>query len=155
MKSLSRLDQAITKLYTAFHNGTLNPECCKSCAVGNICDNKDAWKHVTDAHGSTILNYVGKINEAFGKRINGYTPSELLDIEAIFLKACGYNIPFINKGGKQIKALDKDVLFNGLSATVAYLCALEGVTNVMDYSKLFEFEVNKPVYSLELPVLSN
>ncbi len=150
MKSSSRLNHAISKLYIAFHDGTLNPECCKSCAVGNICDNRDAWKHLTDAHGSTVLNYVGQVNEAFGKRINGYTPSELLKIEAVFLEACGYSIPFSNKGSRQIQALDKDILFNGLSATVEHLCALDGITNVMDYSKLFEFEDNKPVFALEL-----
>ncbi|RZV61482.1 MAG: Na(+)-translocating NADH-quinone reductase subunit F, partial [Flavobacteriaceae bacterium] len=33
---------------------------------------------------------------------------------------------------------DKDVLFKGLSAVIAYLCELDGVENVMGYSKLFE-----------------
>lgn len=152
MKSTSRLDNAITKLYDAFHNNTLNPECCKSCAVGNICDNQDAWKHLTDVHGSTSLNYLGKLNEGFGKRINGYTPSELLKIEAVFLNACGYKLPFINKRNKQKQALDKDILFEGLCATVAHLCELDGVKNVMDYSRLFEFENDKALNELELPV---
>ena len=41
MKTSKRLEHAITKLYLTFHNGTLNPEYSKSCAVGNICDNTD------------------------------------------------------------------------------------------------------------------
>lgn len=154
MKSITRLDRAITKLYNAFHDGTLNPECCKSCAVGNICNNTDAWKHLTDAHGSVVLNYVGKVNEAFGKRIGGYTPSELLKIEAVFLSACGYSLPFSNKGKKPKDATDKNMLFNGLAAVIEYLCFLDGVANVMDYSRLFEFEADKAVNELELPILS-
>jgi len=51
-----RLEQALHKLYTSFYDGTLNPECCYACAVGNICDNRDMWKHFTEAHGSLKLN---------------------------------------------------------------------------------------------------
>src|SRR5690606_19526586 len=80
MMTTKRFEKAVTKLYKAFHDDKLNPECCKQCAVGNICDNFDAWRYFTDSHGGTTLNYVGKVNEAFGKRINGYLPSELLKI---------------------------------------------------------------------------
>ena len=52
MKTVSRFDKAIKKLYSAFHNDTLNPECCKQCAVGNILDNMESWKHFSDDHGS-------------------------------------------------------------------------------------------------------
>ena len=38
MKTTPRLESALKKLYTAFHGSTLNPECCKQCAVGNILD---------------------------------------------------------------------------------------------------------------------
>ena len=93
MKTSARLEQAISKLYTAFHNNTLNPECCKSCAVGNILDNTDTWKHLTEGHGSLNLTYVGKVNEAFGRKLNGYSPLELLKIEAAFLSGCGYKLP--------------------------------------------------------------
>ncbi|RMA57827.1 Na(+)-translocating NADH-quinone reductase subunit F [Ulvibacter antarcticus] len=148
MKSTKRLDLAITKLYTAFHNGTLNPECCKSCAVGNICDNLDSWKHLSDFHGSVELNYVGKINEMFGRRINGYSPSELLQIEAIFLSACGYQIPFGPRSKKPNNPTDKELQFNGLSAVVAFLCELDSVDNSMDYSRLFQYQNNEPLYKL-------
>jgi len=58
METTVRLEQAIKKLYVAFHNNQLHPECCKQCAVGNILDNTDSWKHLTNVHGSEVLNYV-------------------------------------------------------------------------------------------------
>ena len=51
-----RFDQAIKKLYNAFHSDSLHPECCKQCAVGNILDNTDSWKHLSNEHGSLELN---------------------------------------------------------------------------------------------------
>lgn len=140
MKNSSRFDNAINKLYLAFHSGLLNPECCNHCAVGNICDNHDSWKHLTDRHGSTVLNYVGLVNEAFGKKISGYMPSELLQIEAEFLKACGYSLPLDYRGTRPTNPTSKETLFKGLCATVSFLCHLEDVADVMDYSQLFDFE---------------
>ncbi len=148
MNTQSRLDLAIQKLYKAFHTNELHPECCKLCAVGNILDNKDAWKHLSDEHGSLNLNYVGMVNQKLGKKFNGYSPLELLQIEATFLKGCGYSLPLNHKGEKPQNPQDKDILFNALSDTIAFLCKLDGADNVMDYSKLFEFENDKPRYSL-------
>jgi hypothetical protein len=148
MNTSLRLDLAIKKLYNAFHNNTLHPECCQQCAVGNILDNKDSWKHLSDNHGSLKLNYVGMVNQKFGKRFNGYTPQELLQIEASFLKGCSYALPLYHKGKKPKNPQDKDILFKGLSETIKFLCELDGVNNVMDYSKLFEVENEKPRYSL-------
>ncbi len=148
MSTPKRLDHAISKLYNAFHNNTLHPECCQQCAVGNILDNKDSWKHLSDHHGSLNLNYVGIVNQKFGKRFNGYTPQELLQIEARFLKGCGYALPLHHIAKKPKNPKDKDILFKGLSETIKFLCELDGVNNVMDYSKLFEIENEKPRYSL-------
>jgi|TARA_R110000751_G_scaffold3752_2_gene17658 hypothetical protein len=148
MKTSARLEQAISKLYTAFHNNTLNPECCKSCAVGNILDNTDTWKHLTEGHGSLNLTYVGKVNEAFGRKLNGYSPLELLKIEAAFLNGCGYKLPLLRKNRDSVNRSSKEVMFNGMCAAVAILCDLDGVANVMDFSKLFDFEEDKPVYEL-------
>lgn len=148
MKTSYRLDQAINKLYNAFHNNQLHPECCLKCAVGNILDNKDAWKHLSDQHGSLQLNYVGLVNQNIGRKFNGYSPIELLKIEATFLKSCGYSIPLKRLGTKPKNPKDKDVLFNGLCETVSFLCALDGIDNVMDYSKLLEFDNEEPRYSL-------
>ena len=143
-----RLEYAIRKLYTAFHENKLHPEYCTKCAVGNICDNLDFWQHITDSHGAVELNYVGLVNQKFGKRFYGYTPLELLQIEAAFLRGCGYELP-IKAGNKKPKnPTHKNILFNGLCSTIAFLCQLDNIPNVMEYSKLFEVEKNKPRYQL-------
>lgn len=143
----TRLDEAIKKLYNAYHNNTLQPECCQHCAVGNILDNKDSWKHLSDDHGSLQLNYIGLVHQNLGRKFNGYSPLELLKIEAAFLKGCGYSLPLHHMGKKPKNPKDKDILFNGLCETVSCLCQLDSVHNVMDYSKLFEFHNDKPRYS--------
>lgn len=133
-----RLERALSKLYTAFNEQTLNPECCKQCAAGNIADHKDAWKHFSDSHGSLELNYVGKVNEIMGRKINGYLPSELLHIERIFLQSCGYQVP-LHKNNSAIKTpKNTEMLYEGLSGVISYLCALDGVANVMDITRVFE-----------------
>lgn len=147
MQTSLRLENAMKKLYNAFHNNTLHPECCQQCAVGNILDNKDAWKHLSDTHGSLQLNYVGTVHQNLGRKFNGYLPIELLQIEATFLKGCGYSLPLNHKGKKPKDPKNKEVLFNGLCDTVAFLCSLDGVDNVMNYSKLFEFENDTPRYN--------
>lgn len=143
-----RLEMALSKLYNAFHNNELHPEYCTKCAVGNICDNLEFWHNFTDLHGSTKLNYVGLVNQKFGKRFYGYTPLELLQIEAAFLQGCGYTLPMNTKNKKPLNPRDKSVLFNGLCETVAYLCKLDGLQNVMDLQKLFEHENDQPKYQL-------
>lgn len=148
MSTSSRLESAIKKLYTAFHNNTLNPECCQQCAVGNILDNTDNWKHLSDSHGALELNYVGKVHQTLGRKFNGYSPLELLKIEHTFLKACGFQVPLHYKNEKPQNPTDKDVLFDGLSAVITLLCELDGVKNVMDYTKLLEVKNNKPKYVL-------
>ena len=148
MKTSLRLESAINGLYIAFHNNTLNPECCKQCAVGNILNNTDSWKHLSNHHGSLQLNYVGRVHQTLGRKFNGYTPLELLQIEAAFLKACGYKLPIHHKNKKPKNPMDKDNLFKGLCEVIAFLCQLDGVENVMDYTKLFEVENDKPKYTL-------
>jgi len=149
MKLPRRLELAITKLYKAFHDNKLHPERCTQCAVGNICDNNDAWQHLTDCHGSVVLNYVGLVNQNFNKKFYGYSPLELLQTEAQFLKGCGYVLPLDGKNKKPINPRDKTILFNGLCETIKYLCALDNVPNVMDYTKLFEYENEKPKYNIQ------
>ncbi len=138
----NRFSEAIQKLYRAFHNGTLHPECCKQCAVGNILDNNDSWKHFSDYHGSTQLNYIGNVNQLLGKKFNGYSPLELLEIEATFLKACGFTLPLHYKN-KIPKIIDDDTLFNGLSAVVTKLCMLDGTKDVLDCSSIFNYNKKK------------
>lgn len=148
MKTSFRLDAAITKLYNAFHNNELNPECCKQCAVGNILNKTDSWKHLSDHHGAIELNYIGKVHQSFGRKFNGYSPLELLNIEATFLSACGYKLPIHHKNNKPEYPTDKSILFDGLCAVIELLCKLDGVSNVMNYTKLFKFEKQSPKYEL-------
>ena len=148
MKTTPRLESALRKLYTAFHNNTLNPECCKQCAVGNILNHTDSWKHLSDSHGALELNYVGKVHQALGRKFNGYSPLELLKIENIFLSSCGYQLPLHYKNEKPQNPTDKAVLFNGLCAVISFLCELDNIKNVMDYKRLFEFEDERPKYEL-------
>lgn len=149
MKTPLRFESAIEKLYIAFHNNELNPECCKQCAVGNILNNTESWKYLSDHHGSIELNYLGRVHQNLGRKFKGYSPLELLTIEATFLKACGYDIPLNYKNEKPLNPKDKDILFKGLCAVINYLCRIDGVRNVMDYSKLFETTDNDtPKYQL-------
>lgn len=135
-----RLEIALTKLYSAFYNGTLNPECCTACAVGNICNNIDAWKNFTDHHGSLQLNYIGRLNEGFGRRLYGYLPSELLEIEAVFLRGCGFEIPLTRKSSKPHKPTSEEVLFNGMRAVISFLCELDGISDIMELPEIMEIK---------------
>lgn len=149
MKITKRLEQALTKLYNAYHNNNLNPEDCTACAVGNILDNHESWKHLSDEHGSLKLNYIGRVHQNLGRKFNGYTPIELLQIEQVFLNACGFKTPLCHYNPKPTNPTSKDILFNGLSAVVDLLCQLDSINNVMDYSKIFEQKNGKSIYHLE------
>ena len=149
MQTPKRLEQALIKLYDAFHNNRLDPEDCTACAVGNILDNQDSWKHLSNDHGSLQLNYIGTVHQRLGRKFNGYSPQELLEIEKVFLEACGFKTPLCHYNSKPQNPRDKNVLFVGLFAVVSLLCELESLDNVMDYSKLFEQEKNHPKYAIE------
>lgn len=144
----NRFDKAIVKLYEAFHGNNLEPECACQCAVGTISDGKDQWKHFSDDHGSLRLNYVGRVHETLGRRINGYLPSELLKIEAAFLQGCGYSLPLRHNGLKPENSSDKNIQFQGLESVIKVLCQLEGKSNMMDYTQLF-----KPSIQIKQPSL--
>ena len=149
MKTTKRLEAALIKLYNAYHNNKLNPEDCTACAVGNILDNHDSWKHLSNQHGSLELSYVGRVHQNLGRKFNGYTPQEILQIEKVFLDACGFKTPLCHYNKKPENPTANEVLFNGLAAVVDLLCALDNIPNVMDYSKLFEQEDCEPIYHVE------
>ena len=149
MTTSNRFENAINKLYLAFHNNTLNPEDCKQCAVGNILDNKGSWKHLTDLHGSVRLNYLGLVHQNLGRKFNGYSPLDLLTIEASFLKGCGYRLGK-NYCHKPDNTKDKDILFNGLCEVVSTLCALDCIGNVMNCFILFEHKNPNSSYKMQI-----
>ena len=140
MITSSRFDRAIRKLYTAFHGNTLHPECAMQCAVGNICDKTDTWKHFSNEHGTTHLNYVGRVHESLGRKINGYAPSELLMIEAAVLEGCGYDLPLRSGNKRPELPLDQDILFQGLCKAIAVLCELDHLPQLMDVHELLKYQ---------------
>jgi len=143
-----RLEQSLTKLYHAYHNDLLEPECSCGCAVGNILNRTDAWKHLSDDHGSLHLNYVGKVHEALGRTFSGYKPSELLLIEKTFLEACGYQTPLRSNYKRPKNPTDKDLQFNGLCEVVSLLCAMDSVPDAMKLHSLFDRVDNTPKHAL-------
>jgi hypothetical protein len=149
MKTTKRLEQALIKLYNAYHNNNLNPEDCAACAVGNILDNHDSWKHLSNEHGSLQLSYVGRVHQNLGRKFNGYSPQEILQIEKVFLDACGFKTPLCHYNPKPQNLTSNEVLFNGLSEVVELLCELDKTPNVMNYSRLFEQENGEPIYHIE------
>ena len=149
MKTTKRLEAALIKLYNAYHANRLNPEDCTACAVGNILDNHDRWKHLSDQHGSLQLNYVGKVHQNLGRKFNGYSPQEILQIEKVFLDSCGFKTPLCHYNAKPKNPTSQEVLFDGLCNVVELLCNLDGIPYILDYSKLFEQEDGEPVYHLE------
>ena len=136
MKTTARFEAAVNKLYTAYHANTLHPEYCQQCAVGTILDGADAWKHLSDHHGSLCLSPVCTVHQQLGKRFNGYTPSELQPLEAAFLRGCGYQLPIKHNHFSPTNRTDKAILFDGLCATVQLLSQLDGLQDAMDVSAL-------------------
>lgn len=140
-----RLDPALSNLYVAYQQGTLHPEDACRCAVGNILNGSDSWKHLSDQHGSLKLNYVGSVHELLGRRFEGYLPSELLQIERAFLKGCGYQVPLFHQTKKVFNPEDRELLFNGLSEAIGVLCRLDGIPHVMELTAPFKKIITAPV----------
>lgn len=141
METTKRFDEAVTKLYNAFHKNRLNAYNCSACAVGNICNNDGGWT------SDTLF-----MERNFDKKyedISNYSSKELNIIEHLFVfgvKSEKYNskIPHL----RDLFILKKEAEFKGLCAVVEYLCELDDITNVMDYTKLLETENDKPKYQL-------
>lgn len=151
MKTTERFENAVKKLYTAFHNNELDALDCKRCAVGNLCDGYGDWLF-------TRFNFGDPIRDDVAVRLSKYSPEELGAIESLFVygtKRGPYYRKFSNticpnkvKYGLETLEKQKELQFKGLCAVVEYLCELDGIPNVMDYTKLFETENNEPKYQL-------
>ena len=141
MKTTKRFDNAVRKLYTAFHKGELDVYDCNHCAVGNICDNKDEWKFIRNK-GYDIGHIAPLINK---KTLNviepfGYSPQELIIIELLFMRGTRKDREMrIFTHNDDIKER-KEIQFQGLCAVIEYLCELDNIPNVMDYTSLFEYK---------------
>ena len=126
-----RYDTAVEKLYNAFNSGELNAMDCKRCAVGNLCDNNDEWvdvipcgnslKHIEENYRKRPMEGLSKYPEyEKGLKViekTGYSPYELMMVEALFLDKTGH------KSGET-----KEEQFNGLIAVIEYLASLDDIT---------------------------
>jgi len=135
MKTTKRFENAIMKLYKAFHENTLNSFDCRHCAVGNMCDNNSKW-----ASARFTVSSVWDYNNEEAKQValkSNYSLKELEFVEKVFIENVPYN-----------RQTNKDAQFKGLCAVVEYLAKLDNIPNPMDYSKLFETQNDKPIYEL-------
>jgi len=142
MKTTVRFDNAVTKLYNAYHNGELNAMDCTMCAVGNICDNSQAW--IDNIAFDSVLQRVNNFLPNLTIEKTGYSFEELIYVEQIFMFG-KWKDKFY---GNWSVGKDKETQFKGLCAVVDYLCELDNIPNVMDYTKLFETENEQPKYQL-------
>ncbi len=147
MKATQRFENAVSKLYRAFHEGTLDAFDCSACAVGNICDNSSRWTIHTlmIPQRKTKEDIKIKLLEKKGEYKvlrTGYSNVELSIIEGVFLDV------FLDELNFQLGSKQKQFL--GLCAVIEYLCELDNIPNIMDYTKLFEVENDKPKYACAL-----
>lgn len=134
MKTTKRFDNAVTKLYNAFHNGELNWSDCRKCVIGVLCNGDRRWHQVLNSGNVYLKNYTGELKQLIDR--TGYNTSDLAKIEQLFLTyATGVGQTEDN--------------YKGLCAVVEYLCELDNIPNVMDYTKLFETENYRPKYELQ------
>lgn len=138
-KTTQRFENSVTKLYHAFHEGTLSAWNSCGCAVGNILNNDNAWAKIR------MPCTLGELSDEWEKEYaaieliaqSGYSIPEILTVEKIFMNiSCGgYDIQFEET---------KESQFNALCAVVEYLAELDNIPNPMDYKSLFETENDKP-----------
>lgn len=143
MKTTERFEKAVSKLYTAFHKGELDAMDCSACAVGNIVGHSDWDGWAFNRIGARFIGL--EEPKVFSFRYptdSDYTSEELKIIEYVFLKEWD--------NAKSANGKDKEIQFKGLCAVVEYLCELDNIPNVMDYSSLFEYdkETNKAAKQL-------
>ena len=145
MKTTERFDNAVSKLYTAYHENKLNAFDSCGCAVGNLMNNKGTWIQTRKAGCLGVVAPDIEIYKNFVKEIetvSGYSHQEILNVEKLFM------INAVGNYGVAFHKQTKETQFKGLCAVVEYLCELDNIPNVMDYTKLFESENDKPKYQL-------
>jgi len=145
MKTTKRFDKAVIKLYNAFHKGRLNSNHCGACAVGNIVGH-GFWSGGAPSDYIIGVRMVREIT--INDNVSGYNKKELAGIEYRFIMAVHSSGPTYNGKKGRYNEKKKDH-FRGLCAVVEYLCELDNIPNVMDFTKLFEYnKENQPIYRL-------
>jgi len=144
-----RFTDAVSKLYNAFHENRLNALDCKACAVGNILSNKNEWQ---DVFCAGVIKPFPTSNGISLIRDSGYSIKELFEVEHIFVFGM---MSHENKDSPRWAAWglndinNKEYQFKGLCAVIEYLCELDNIPNIMDFTSLFETENDKPVKELQ------
>src|SRR5690606_25739293 len=128
METTPRFENAVTKLYKAFHESRLTAFDCRASAVGNLLGHGCRCRGGKGVLGNPVISSSQFPNKS------GYSGVELGKIEDVFLSAHKDNFTMATK----------DQQFKGLCVVVEYLCELDGIPNVMDYTSLFETENDKP-----------
>ncbi|HEX4888553.1 MAG TPA: hypothetical protein VFV37_10950 [Luteibaculaceae bacterium] len=139
-----RFNRAVVKLYTAFHEGTLDAMDCKHCAVGNLCDNQDSW--ASKSFGVIFGDY-NRVPKSYKfHNPSRYSNRELVEIECIFIYGSldRKNPIFSNiisnnyvKWGVYTKKEQKELQFKGLCAVIEHLAKLDGIPNPFNFDSLF------------------
>lgn len=147
MKTTERFENAVTKLYKAFHKKELNGLDCTACAVGNIVNNDNEWWHHRETFGTVRK---GSENVAFA----GYNMQELLNVEMMFLYGHSGEKWLTNykRSGTDLRPESsryEEATFDGMCDVIKYLAKLDNIPNPLDYTKVFERENDKPKYELK------
>lgn len=141
-----RFTGAMIKLYNAFHNNKLDAYDCEMCAVGSLVGHYMWYGLSINLDDPSQEDYMVIQTDEFimgGKNESEYSLLELKNIEILFIKEFQKNKI---KDGRH-----KESQFNGLCAVIEYLCELDNIPSVLDYTSLFEFnENNEPKNELIL-----
>lgn len=122
-----RFTDALTKLYNAFHNNTLDAGDCEHCAVGNLLGHGNWICSSPTQYLRQGLSYTKFKLTMCNENKSGYSLEELKMVEYYFII-----------GHEKHDLENKDRQFKGLCKVIEYLCELDGIENVMDFTSLFE-----------------
>ncbi len=141
MKTTKRFENAVMKLYNAFHENRLESSKCTACAVGNILNGIEDWPVLGGFFLSSFRSVIKDMNFDLARKSveeSGYSVTQLRAVENIFMD-------YAQNNGKETK----ETQFKGLCAVIEYLCKLDNIPNPLDYTSLFETENDKPIKELQ------
>ena len=128
MKTTKRFDDAVTKLYTAYHNNTLNAFNCQACAVGNIVGHGDWHGYRVKRNKDYVIQLPVLSTMPCYPNNASYNAEELRKIEYTFMSAW--------VGTEEI-GLHKENQYKGLIAVVELLAEFDNIPNPFNLENLF------------------
>ena len=125
MKTTTRFNNAVNKLYKAYLDGTLNQLDRCACAVGNMCDNNPEWNYVLyfERKTKTVTEGLRLIKET------GYSVIEVSNIETLFMYGArvGEGIGDEEINLNVTEATTDEVTLKALLLVIDYLAELDGI----------------------------